>query len=115
MTEGRATVIYDGECDACTRWAETLSKQPGAAQLEIISSDNRAVHERFAAIPAADLTGALQLVTPDGTRLQGARAIEALIAFLPRWRWLGPLFQLPFARPVAARLYRWVASHRHWL
>ena len=112
MTEPLATVIYDGECDACTRWAETLGRQSGAAQLDIVPSNDMLVRDRFAAIPAADFGGSLQLVLADGTRLQGAAAIERLTRILPRWRWLAPLFRLPFARAIAAGAYRWVANHR---
>ncbi len=113
MTVSRATVIYDGGCDACTRWAETLGRQNGAAQLDIVSSESVAGRDRLAAIPREDFAGSLQLVLPDGSRLQGANAIETLVTMLPRWRWLAPLFSLPFARPVADRVYRWIAAHRH--
>jgi predicted DCC family thiol-disulfide oxidoreductase YuxK len=113
MTDSRATVIYDGECEACTRWAETLGRQNGASQLDIVSSGSAAVRERFATIPREDFAGSLQLVLPDGSRLAGANAIETLVTMLPRWRWLAPLFSLPFARPVADRVYRWIAAHRH--
>jgi predicted DCC family thiol-disulfide oxidoreductase YuxK len=112
MTDTRATVIYDGKCDACTRWAELLGRQNGAAQLEIVASDSAVVRARFASIPHADFAEALQLVLPDGSRLQGANAVEELAGLLPRWRWLSPLFALPLARPLAARIYRWIHAHR---
>lgn len=113
MTDGRATVIYDGGCEACTRWAETIGRQNGAAQIDIVSSDSPAVRERFASIPHDDFAGSLQLVMPDGARFQGASAIETLATMLPRWRWVTPLFTLPFARPIADRVYRWIAARRH--
>lgn len=113
MTDRRATVIYDGECNACSRWAASLGRQDGAAQLEIIAADSPAARGRFAAIPREDFAGSLQLVLPDGSRLQGANAIETLTSMLPRWRWLTPVFALPFARPIAERVYRWIAVHRH--
>jgi predicted DCC family thiol-disulfide oxidoreductase YuxK len=115
MTDVRATVIYDGECDACTRWAESLAKQNGAGGLDIVSSADPAVRDRFAQIPPAAFAGSLQLVMPNGSRLEGAGAIEELTQMLPGWRWLSPLFRLPFARPIAARIYGWVAAHRHRL
>jgi predicted DCC family thiol-disulfide oxidoreductase YuxK len=115
MTDSRATVIYDGECEACTRWAATLGRQNGAAALDIVSSNDSLVRDRFATIPARDFSGSLQLVLGDGTRLQGAAAIERLTSILPRWRWLSPIFRLPFARAIAVRSYQWIAKHRHKL
>lgn len=70
---------------------------------------------RFPTIPAGAFSESIQLIGPDGTRWQGAAAMERVIDLMPRGRWLTWLFGLPLARPLAERFYRWFARNRHRL
>ena len=47
--------------------------------------------------------------------MQGAAAIEKLLDVLPRGGWIAWVFDIPFVRKLADRLYRWVARNRYRL
>ena len=54
----------------------------------------------------------MQLVLPDGRVLAGADAAPEILRRIPRWRWIASFFALPGARPVARRVYGWIARNR---
>src|SRR6266550_892553 len=86
-----ATLIYDGECAMCR------------------ASPHRA---RFPHVSDEQCMTAMQLVLPDGRVLAGADAVPELFARIPHWRWVPALFALPGIRPVARRVYAWIARNR---
>src|ERR1019366_3284899 len=67
---------------------------------------------RFPWIPKDAYHEAMQLVGPANETWSGAAAAERLVKILPGGRPLGCLFALPFARPVADRVYRLIARNR---
>jgi predicted DCC family thiol-disulfide oxidoreductase YuxK len=111
----RPTVIYDGTCDRCARWAATLVRDAGSTDIEVLSSSDPTVASRFPAVPPEAYQQSLQLVLPAGTRLEGAGAVEYLVTAIPKWRWARWLFRLPLARRAATIVYRVIARHRHVL
>lgn len=111
----RYVLIYDGQCRICSRTARRLEAWDRLARLEILPSQDPTVSRRFPAIPARAFSESIQLVGPDGSRWQGAAALERVIDLMPRGRWITWMFDLPWARPVAERLYRWFARNRHRL
>ncbi len=68
-------------------------------------------------IPLPALAAAMHLLLPppDGRVLAGADAAPEILRLLPRWRWLAGLFRVPGVRPVAWRVYRWIARQRRCL
>lgn len=115
-TSGRAyTVVFDGDCRACTRLSGILRNWDGTHQLEVVSSQQPGVMARFPWIPPRAYADALQLIAADGTTWHGAAAIEQLLQALPRGRWIAWLFRIPFVRPLADRVYRWFARNRYRL
>ncbi len=79
---------------------------------ELVPLQDPSVPARFPGIPRPALERALHLVGPDGTVREGAEAIEGILARLPSGKWFERLFRLPFARPLAASVYRFVARNR---
>ena len=73
------------------------------------SADRRA---RFPQVDEAACLAAMQLVLPDGTVLSGADAVPELLRRIPRWRWVAGVFALPGLRPLARRVYAWIARNR---
>lgn len=111
----RPTLVYDADCGFCTR----------SVQLVRRVVDRR---ERFEIRPwqeldlaAVGLTEqacdeAAQFVAADGRVSSGHRAIaHAVLHGAPPWRPVGLLLLAPGISPVAARVYRWIATHRHQL
>lgn len=109
------TLVYDGDCRVCTRIADAIRKWDRQHQIEVVPSQRVGVMERFPWIPARAFSEAIQLVGPGGRTWQGAEATEQLLHILPRGRWIGWIFHIPFARALADRFYRWFARHRYHL
>ncbi len=110
---GPSVLIYDGDCALCRASALwILRRARGADDLEILPCRSPARRLRFPQITEEVCMTAMQLVQPDGRVLAGADAVPELLRRMPRWRWLAHLFALPGARPVARRVYAWIARHR---
>ena len=106
-------VVYDGECGVCTRMVNVIRDRDRDGRFELVPHQAPGVMARFPAIPRADFEAAVQLIGPEGERWDGAGAVERILELLPRARLLAWLFRLPLARPMARRVYRWFARHRH--
>jgi predicted DCC family thiol-disulfide oxidoreductase YuxK len=109
------TVIFDGNCNVCTRSVNVLRAWDTSGMLEIVPSQHPDVATRFPWIPARAYADALQLVAADGTTWQGAAAIEKLLGVLPKGKLISWIFHIPFARSLADRFYRWFARNRYQL
>jgi predicted DCC family thiol-disulfide oxidoreductase YuxK len=58
----------------------------------------------------------LQVIRASDNRTwQGAAAVEQLLDVLPKGRFVSWIFSLPFARPIAEKLYRAFAKNRYRL
>jgi len=109
-------VIYDGTCAACGQFVRALARWDRHEMLEIIPSQAVGIFARFPWIPARAFTESVQVVrTGDGKTWQGAAALEAIIAAMPRGRWIAWVFRIPFVRPLAEGFYRWFARNRYRL
>jgi predicted DCC family thiol-disulfide oxidoreductase YuxK len=109
------TLVFDGNCNVCTRSVNRLRKWDRSGVVEMLPSQAADVATRFPWIPADAYADAMQLVAADGTTWQGAAAIEKLLDLVPKGRRISWIFRLPFARPLADRLYRWFARNRYRL
>jgi predicted DCC family thiol-disulfide oxidoreductase YuxK len=110
------TVIYDGHCGVCTRLVHRLAKLDRKRVFEIVPSQPAEVRTRFPWISSEQFAESLQLVRDSDERTwQGAAAVEEIIRRLESGWVVSWLFDIPFARPIADRLYRWFADHRHEL
>lgn len=83
--------------------------------LDIIRSQTPGLHERFPWISAQAYRESLQVIGPDGETWQGAAAVEQILTVLPHGRLIRWLFQIPFVRPLAEKVYRWIARNRYRL
>jgi len=106
------TLVYDGDCRFCARSVDLVATWDRGRIVEIVPFQRGGVRERFPWIPESAYREAMQLVGPGNETLSGAAAAERLVKILPGGRPLGCLFALPFARPVADRVYRLVARNR---
>lgn len=112
---GPAVLIYDGECAMCRASALWLMRRAlagGATALEILPCRSPVRRARFPQITDDACMGAMQLVLPGGSVLSGADAVPEILRRIPRWRWIAWVFDLPGIRPVARRVYAWIARTR---
>jgi len=108
-----AVLIYDAECAMCRAsalWLMRLALSGGA--LEILPCRSEPRRTRFPQISDTACTTAMQLVLPDGRVLGGADAVPELLRRIRGLGWLAAVFALPGARPLARRVYAWIAKNR---
>ena len=108
-----AVLIYDAECPMCRAaalWLMRLALSGHALQILPCRSPLRA--ERFPAISEDACMTAMQLALPDGRVLAGADAVPELLRRIHGLGWLASVFALPGMRPIARRVYAWIARNR---
>lgn len=111
MATERATLIYDGACGLCRDAVALVRRWDRSAVLDYVAFQDSARVARFGiTLPA--LVAAMHLVLPDGRVFTGADAAPEILRRLPGKRWLAKPFQVPGVRPVARRVYRWIATRR---
>ncbi len=111
MDTNRWTVVFDGECGICRRSVERLRSWDTEGRLRMVPFQGPGVMDRYPQIEEAEFREAVQVIAPDGRYWSGADAVEQALRQAGRRRLAG-LFTLPLARPIARRVYRWVARNR---
>ena len=110
---GQAVLIYDADCAVCRASALWLMRRAlSRGELEILPCRSGARKQRFPQIAEETCLTAMQLVLPDGRVLAGADAVPELLRRVRGWGWVAAVFSLPGARPVARRVYAWIARNR---
>jgi predicted DCC family thiol-disulfide oxidoreductase YuxK len=110
---GPAVLIYDGDCAMCRASALWLMRRALAGgRLEILPCRSAERRRRYPAVTDAVCAAAMQLVLPDGRILAGADAVPELARRVSGWGWLTAVFAVPGIRPLARRVYAWIAANR---
>jgi predicted DCC family thiol-disulfide oxidoreductase YuxK len=95
----------------CRRAVDLLRRWDREQRLRFVPFQDEAAVRRFGlALPA--LAAAMHLVLPDGRVFAGADAVPALGRLLPGKRWWAWGFAVPGVRPLARRVYAWIARGR---
>lgn len=108
-------MIYDGNCGFCISQVERIRRLDVLGQFELLPSQTPDLLERFPQLAGHDLDSALRLVAPDGRVFVGAEAVYEIAKRLPRFRAVAWVYRLPLVRPIAERIYAWVARRRYQL
>src|SRR6266540_2292849 len=110
----RPTLVYDGDCGLCRRSVDLLRRWDREQRIALVPFQDQARVAAFG-IPLPALAAAMHLVLPppDGRVFAGADAVPELLR--PGKRWVAWGFGIPGVRPVARRLYAWIARRRHCL
>jgi len=108
----RATLIYDGECGICRRSMELVRRWDREHRIAYVAFQDPAAARFGIALPA--LAAAMHLVFPgpEPKVFSGADAAPEILKLLPGKRPLAAVFAVPGVRPVARRLYAWIAARR---
>ena len=114
MDAERATgpvIIYNDACSFCRRWAGHLRRWDRAGRITLLPlQDDRA--PALAGRPRGALEQAVHAVLPTGEVATGAAAFRAICRFLPGGWLVRTALSLPYALPVAERVYHSIA--RRW-
>ena len=97
-------------CRASALWLMRLALAAGT--LEILPCRAPTRSERFPQVSEEACLTAMQLVLPDGRVLAGADAVPDLLRRIRGLGWVAALFALPGMRPLARRVYAWIARNR---
>lgn len=111
----RYTLLYDSNCPICLRSVQRLKRWDRRKELIFLPAGDPSVREQFPSLSREALEASIHLVGPEGRIWEGADAVERLFAILPgfsRARWV---FRIPLVRPLARRVYRWIARNRYQL
>lgn len=108
-------VLYDGSCGVCRDWSRRLAEWDDGGRIRQVPYQERGGVAGLPALRDAELDRALHVVLPDGQVARGARAVIAVLPWLPGGRALGWLARLPGVAVVADRVYDAVARRRHRL
>jgi predicted DCC family thiol-disulfide oxidoreductase YuxK len=109
----RAVLIYDADCPVCRASALWLMRLAlSRRELEVLPCRAGVRAKRFPQISEAACLTAMQLALPDGRILAGADAVGELLRRIRGLGWLAGLFALPGMRPLARRVYAWIARNR---
>lgn len=109
------TVLFDGDCPICRDAVRRLERWDREERLTFLPAQAQEVPHRFPSLSREALQQSIHLVREDGEIWEGAGALEELVRILPGWDWAAWLIRLPFARPLARVVYRWVARNRYEL
>ena len=97
-------------CRASAMWLMRLALSRPAIEIQPCRSPVRGV--RYPQVSEAACLTAMQLVLPDGRVLAGADAVPELLRRIRGLGWVATLFALPGMRPLARRVYGWIARNR---
>jgi predicted DCC family thiol-disulfide oxidoreductase YuxK len=117
----RPVLVFDGDCAFCTtcaRFAERRVVRVGSTGASTSVSTSVAPWQeldldKLGLTPDQCMT-AVQWVGENGQRAQGHAAIAATLRVgRPSWRPVGALLVTPGLSWLAAKVYGWIATHRH--
>jgi predicted DCC family thiol-disulfide oxidoreductase YuxK len=107
-------VIFDGECPVCTTLKEFAKDRIEDRDLAFIAFQEQDFEQAVPHLPVDEARQALYLVTENGKRLRGSRAVFEIMSEFPGfWGGLGKIFRLPPFYWIAEPFYRLFARHRH--
>ena len=113
QTPFRHTVLYYGECPVCVGSVKMLRRWDTQRRLIFLPNQDPSVPDRFPLLAPELLAGSLLLASPEGDIRAGSAAVESIVRILPLGAGFAWVFQLPFARPLARKSYRWLANNRY--
>jgi lipase maturation factor 1 len=107
-------MIYDGDCNFCSRWIRRWQQATGDA-VDYLPFQDARVAAQFPELPRNRFEAAVQLVEPEGAVFEGAEAVFRALAHKPHEHWLLDLYyHLPVFAAVSEWIYRGVAGHRRF-
>jgi len=116
LAPNSCTVIYDGTCRFCVRskeGIERLSRSDGPGSIRFIPYQSQEAQQTLGSEYRPGRPDVAYLVGADGRICQGLDAILPLLPGLPGGRLLAALFVMPLLKPIADRLYGFIARNRY--
>ena len=112
MYAGKLTIYTDGQCPFCLAMQALAVRRDRGQRLRWRDFNLPAVAAETP-FSHAELARRMHVLTPDGQWHTGYFGWVAILAVLPRWRWLAPIARLWPFRWIGPKLYGFVANHRY--
>jgi predicted DCC family thiol-disulfide oxidoreductase YuxK len=114
MADERLVLVYDGECEFCTRLARWVERRDRPGEISVRPNQEPALIERLG-LTRGEVGRAAWAVEPGGRRFEGAAAINRVLGELGGgWRVLSALYSVPPLRWLENMYYARVARRRAW-
>ncbi|MEP6753329.1 MAG: DCC1-like thiol-disulfide oxidoreductase family protein [Candidatus Dormiibacterota bacterium] len=114
MTDGRVSLIYDGECEFCARMARWVERADRHGRVSVRANQEAGLVDSLG-LTLEQVGRAAWAVEPGGQKFEGAAAVNRVLRELGGgWRFLGALYLVPPARWIEDRYYGRVARRRAW-
>jgi predicted DCC family thiol-disulfide oxidoreductase YuxK len=113
MRDGRVILVYDGECEFCTRLARWVRRHDRGGRVVVKPNQEAGLIESLG-LTREEVDRASWAVV-GGARLEGAAGISRVLRDLGgMWRVVGSLYLVPGVGWLEDRYYRRVARRRTW-
>ena len=110
MSQGLATLVYDGDCAICRYW---VIYWQGLAHGRVVFRAYQEAAADFPTIPVEAFRHAIQLIEPDGRTYSGAAAAFRVLRHAPgRAAWWWCYSHLPGVAAMSEWAYAFFARHR---
>ena len=108
------TLVYDRECEFCTRLARWVERQDRRGRVSVRANQEAGLIETLG-LTREEVGRAAWAVERGGRKFEGAAAINRVLRELAGgWSVLGSLYGVPPLRWVEDRYYSRVARRRAW-
>ena len=109
----RDTVVYDGQCSFCQSQVQRLHQWDRNSRLCFLSLHDPFISENYPDLSHEELMQQMYVLSVDGKRLGGAKALRHLTRRIPRLWPLMPLLHIPFTLPIWQWSYNQIAKRRY--
>jgi predicted DCC family thiol-disulfide oxidoreductase YuxK len=114
VADGRLTLVYDGECEFCTRLARWVQKKDARGRVDVRPNQEEGLVERVG-LSREEVDRASWVVEDGRAKFEGAAGINRVWRELGGlWAVVGALYLVPPVRWVEDRYYARVARKRAW-
>jgi predicted DCC family thiol-disulfide oxidoreductase YuxK len=114
VADGRLVLVYDGECEFCTRLARWVEQRDRKDRVAVKPSQESGLTEALG-LTRVEVGRAAWAVEPGGRKFEGAAAINRVLRELGGgWSLAASLYGVAPVRWVEDAYYRRVARRRSW-
>ena len=106
------TLIYDAECDFCSKLLSWLRRQDRYNCIELLAYQDENCQRRYPKIGAAECRDGGKLILPNGKMISGVDTAPHMLRVLPGWAWAAAILSIPGVLWLVRPVYRYVARNR---
>jgi len=104
-------LVWDDSCGFCGTTIRWLARLDWLHVIRLVPSSDASALDALG-VTQREADGAIQLVSPGGSRVAGFTAVQRILELLPLSFLWAPLLRLPPIMKLGARIYRAVAARR---